>query len=106
MVDVPYKRLEEANMGSTDDAKICQRRNVKRILMPFICLLLVGIITWHAFPVFEIVSYQMPELRSNYFIFCPTNLPDFQTIHVHSQKPTQETQRFLSSRQHTNVPND
>jgi hypothetical protein len=60
MKEIPYRRLEEATTStSTGEQKACERKNMKRLVMPFICLLMVCIITWHSFPVFE-VNYRMP----------------------------------------------
>lgn len=62
MLDVPYKRLEEAKTFN-EDSRICERRNLKRLVMPFVCLLMVCVITWHTFPVFDL-NYNMPPSQS------------------------------------------
>jgi hypothetical protein len=60
MLDIPYKRMEEGAVSN--DSKGCERRNIKRLVMPFICLLLVCVITWHSFPIFD-SNYRLPLFR-------------------------------------------
>ena len=60
----PYKALEEAKL-KTDNPKLCERKNMKRLVMPFMCLILVCLLTWISFPVLEI-NYHSPVPQSTF----------------------------------------
>jgi hypothetical protein len=67
MLEVPYKSLEEAKPSTQQqNEKLCERKNMKRLVMPFMCLILVCVITWTSFPVLD-VSYRLPMPGSEFF---------------------------------------
>lgn len=64
MYEVPYKSLEEAQ-NPVQNEKLCERKNMKRLVMPFMCLLMVCVVTWVSFPALD-VSYRLPMSESRF----------------------------------------
>jgi hypothetical protein len=65
MNELPYKSLEGGRAAIQQDEKLCERKNMRRLVMPFMCLIFVCVITWTLFPVLDL-NYRLPMHESEF----------------------------------------